>query len=133
MNTLVSIAIRHLNENPSASLTEALNRAHMFWMARGRSLLTALQRVVPASEWGTTRGPDAIAALELADSWSLRIRTMYKPARPTPEPNPQNIPVRTELGREIRRAFIADAEPLSVGDLNETEQRVLAWVRSKQT
>jgi DNA polymerase-1 len=43
-------------------------------------------------------------------------------------PNVQNIPIRTETGREIRRAFIAgpDAEGLLVADYAQIEFRVLA-------
>jgi len=44
------------------------------------------------------------------------------------EPNLQNIPVRTELGRQIRRAFVprSPAEVLIVGDYSQIELRVLA-------
>jgi len=43
-------------------------------------------------------------------------------------PNVQNIPIRTETGREIRRAFVAapDADGLLVADYAQIEFRVLA-------
>jgi DNA polymerase I len=46
----------------------------------------------------------------------------------TQNPNVQNIPIRTEAGREIRRAFVAgpDAEGLLVADYAQIEFRVLA-------
>lgn len=44
------------------------------------------------------------------------------------EPNLQNIPVRTELGREIRKAFVprSSDERLIVADYSQVELRVLA-------
>jgi DNA polymerase-1 len=50
------------------------------------------------------------------------------------EPNLQNIPVRTQLGREIRKAFVADASGLGISgptvllsvDYSQIELRVLA-------
>jgi DNA polymerase-1 len=46
----------------------------------------------------------------------------------TQNPNVQNIPIRTEAGREIRRAFIAapESEGLLVADYAQIEFRVLA-------
>jgi DNA polymerase-1 len=45
------------------------------------------------------------------------------------DPNLQNIPVRTELGRNVRRAFVADGAPdwvLFSADYSQIELRVLA-------
>ena len=47
------------------------------------------------------------------------------------DPNVQNIPVRTELGRRVRRAFIAGAAPercLLAADYSQIELRVLAHI-----
>jgi DNA polymerase I len=56
------------------------------------------------------------------------------------EPNLQNIPVRTALGREIRKAFVADGSGFGIGgptallsaDYSQIELRVLAHVTGER-
>lgn len=67
MHTLTRAAINRLTDNPGLDLTTALASAHVFRLASGRLLMSALERIIPAQDWGITRGQDAIAALELAD------------------------------------------------------------------
>ena len=70
---------------------------------------------------------------KLVNARTKRIHTSYNQAvaatgrLSSSDPNLQNIPVRTELGREIRRAFIAPPGwKLLAADYSQVELRVLA-------
>tara|TARA_B100001123_G_scaffold53098_3_gene55729 strand:- start:11159 stop:13930 length:2772 start_codon:yes stop_codon:yes gene_type:complete len=74
---------------------------------------------------------------DLVNKKTNRIHTRYNQTGSTTgrissnEPNVQNIPVRTELGRNVRNAFVAEKRPewtLLAADYSQIELRVLAHV-----
>lgn len=78
--------------------------------------------------------------LALIDSRSSRIHTTYEQTTAatgrlsSTAPNLQNIPIRGELGRQIRRAFIAPADHVLLSaDYSQIELRVLAHLSQDET
>src|ERR671910_695349 len=88
----------------------------------------------------------ADALPRLTDPQSGRVHTSFSQVSASSgrlvsrEPNLQNIPVRTQLGREIRTAFVADASGLGIKgptvllsvDYSQIELRVLAHVTGER-
>src|SRR5439155_23993209 len=73
--------------------------------------------------------------LALKDPVTGRVHTLFNQAissggrLSSSNPNLQNIPVRTEVGRQIRRAFIADPRyVLLTADYSQFEVRILSHI-----
>jgi DNA polymerase-1 len=80
---------------------------------------------------------DALPQLVAADG---RVHTSFNQAvaatgrLSSSDPNLQNIPIRTELGREIRKAFVADeGNVLLAADYSQVELRILAHISQDQS
>jgi DNA polymerase I len=80
---------------------------------------------------------DAFPALVAADG---RLHTRYHQAvaatgrLSSADPNLQNIPIRTELGQRVRRAFVAPAgHVLLAADYSQVELRILAHIAGEET
>ena len=78
--------------------------------------------------------------LALIDPKSSRIHTTYEQTKAatgrlaSTAPNLQNIPIRGELGRQIRRAFVAPPDHVLVSaDYSQIELRVLAHLSQDET
>lgn len=81
------------------------------------------------------KGTYTDALTEAADKTSFRVHTSYQLAAASTgrlassDPNLQNIPIRTETGRQIRQAFIASpGQVLISADYSQIELRLLAHI-----
>jgi DNA polymerase I len=94
-------------------------------------------------EWRTLmklKGTYVDALPQLLDPDTGRVHTCFNQAvaatgrLSSSDPNLQNIPIRTEVGREIRRAFVAEpGNVLISADYSQIELRVLAHLSGEQT
>jgi DNA polymerase I len=106
--------------------------------------LVALHPIVPAlleyREVSKLKNGFTEMLLELIDPRTNRIHTTYEQTTAatgrlsSTAPNLQNIPIRGELGRQIRRAFIASpGHVLLSADYSQIELRVLAHLSEDET
>jgi DNA polymerase I len=142
-----------LNVNSTQQLSVALfdeMRLALPWMRRGKSghystaadVLEKLREKHPVVELileqrqlSKLKGTYVEALPALVNRRTGRVHTSFNQAGSvtgrfsSSSPNLQNIPIKTEVGREIRRAFIAEKGCLLLGaDYSQVELRVLAHI-----
>ncbi len=94
-----------------------------------------VERVLQHRELSKLKSTYVDALPALVDPESGRVHTSYNPVGTvtgrlsSSNPNLQNIPIRTEEGRRVRRAFVAEAGwRLIAADYSQIELRVMAHV-----
>jgi len=99
-----------------------------------------IRRIVDYRELAKLKNTYVDALPELVNETTGRLHTSYNQAGSatgrfsSSQPNLQNIPNRTELGREVRRAFVAPpGYVLLAVDYNQIELRVMAHISQDAT
>ncbi len=100
-----------------------------------RGLHPIVEKIGEYRELTKLKGTYVDALPALVDKESGRVHTSYSQVTAatgrlsSSDPNLQNIPIRTELGREIRRAFVADrGNRLVAADYSQIELRLVAAI-----
>ena len=98
------------------------------------------QKIIDWREIAKLKSTYADALVRLINPWTGRIHTSLNQTvtstgrLSSSDPNLQNIPVRSEVGREIRQAFIAPpGKKLLSCDYSQVELRLLAHVTGDET
>ncbi len=98
-----------------------------------KGLHPAVDKILDYRQVSKLKSTYVDALPEMVNSGTGRIHTSYHQTGSatgrvsSSDPNLQNIPVRTELGRQVRRAFVADSGcQLLSADYSQIELRVLA-------
>lgn len=112
----------------------AVDRTAIIFAGRDRpDLKPGLDLLAQRSECATVRSTytDSLAKRVI----NGRVHTSFKSARvksgrlSSAKPNLQNIPIRTELGKRIRQAFVVPPGKSRVmSDYSQVELRLLAWI-----
>jgi DNA polymerase I len=99
-----------------------------------------VERILEYREISKLKGTYVDALPALINPHTGRVHTSYNQTGTTTgrissnNPNLQNIPIRTELGREIRRAFVAPEGMKLLGvDYSQVELRILAHISQDAT